>query len=327
MLSAFAIDEEGHSTSLGTKTITLDNEHATKPFGAIDTPAQGATIPGATAPFDNANAYPMFGWAMTQTPECMASYQVLIDGVTVPLTAGTNWFTGLTRADLSAAFPGLCDSNKALAVYYLNASALGLANGLHTVYWGITDDGGNTEAIGSRYFTLLTASGDAGPGPGRLVLGPGQASGDRPATAVTSHTSQITTTLQGLVANRSPIRVRIGMDDASFEMTSPDATGRAHVQMPAIGRVTLDLGSAVDRGYEVVGDDLRTLPIGSTLDPVTGRFYWQPPVGFLGTYHFVFIRETARIDADVTLFDPMVAARARLTCSLIHRQATAPRHG
>jgi len=32
------------------------------------------------------------------------------------------------------------------------------------------------------------------------------------------------------------------------------------------------------------------LPIGSTLDPVNGIFYWQPGVGFVGDYEFVFIK-------------------------------------
>ncbi|MEX2660378.1 MAG: IPT/TIG domain-containing protein, partial [Vicinamibacterales bacterium] len=45
-LHAFADDVEGHAVLLGSKTITVDNANATKPFGAIDTPAQGETISG-----------------------------------------------------------------------------------------------------------------------------------------------------------------------------------------------------------------------------------------------------------------------------------------
>jgi len=52
-LYAFAYDEDGHSTTLGAKTITSDNGHAVKPFGAIDTPTYGQTV---TTSFFN------FGW-------------------------------------------------------------------------------------------------------------------------------------------------------------------------------------------------------------------------------------------------------------------------
>ncbi len=59
-LHAIAHNAAGNSLDLGTRTITVDNAHASKPFGTIDTPAQGATISG--------NAYVNFGWALTQNP-------------------------------------------------------------------------------------------------------------------------------------------------------------------------------------------------------------------------------------------------------------------
>ncbi|HLP45793.1 MAG TPA: hypothetical protein VK469_07605 [Candidatus Kapabacteria bacterium] len=45
-------------------------------------------------------------------------------------------------------------------------------------------------------------------------------------------------------------------------------------------------------GYQVVNDQLRPLPIGSTLDSQRGIFYWQPGVGFYGDYELVFIKQT-----------------------------------
>jgi hypothetical protein len=36
-LYAFAYDADGHATTLGTKTITVSNATANKPFGALDT--------------------------------------------------------------------------------------------------------------------------------------------------------------------------------------------------------------------------------------------------------------------------------------------------
>ena len=42
----WAHDVEGAATLIGTRTFTCDNAHANKPFGTIDTPAQGETISG-----------------------------------------------------------------------------------------------------------------------------------------------------------------------------------------------------------------------------------------------------------------------------------------
>ena len=42
-LHAIAIDRDGHTVELGTKTISCDNAHATKPFGTIDTPGRTST--------------------------------------------------------------------------------------------------------------------------------------------------------------------------------------------------------------------------------------------------------------------------------------------
>jgi hypothetical protein len=44
-------------------------------------------------------------------------------------------------------------------------------------------------------------------------------------------------------------------------------------------------------GYQVVGPQLRPLPIGSYLDTERGIFYWQPGVGFLGEHRLVFIEK------------------------------------
>ncbi len=42
----YAIDREGRSSFLGTRTITMANATSLRPFGAIDTPAQGGTAVG-----------------------------------------------------------------------------------------------------------------------------------------------------------------------------------------------------------------------------------------------------------------------------------------
>ncbi len=55
----------------------------------------------------------------------------------------------------------------------------------------------------------------------------------------------------------------------------------------------------------VAGGKLQALPAGSFLDKRSGDFYWQPGVGFNGTYQLVFIRtengERVRIPVEVTI--------------------------
>jgi hypothetical protein len=46
-------------------------------------------------------------------------------------------------------------------------------------------------------------------------------------------------------------------------------------------------------GYMIAGEELRPLPIGSTLDPKTGVFSWIPGPGFIGSYDLVFVGKDA----------------------------------
>ncbi len=56
------------------------------------------------------------------------------------------------------------------------------------------------------------------------------------------------------------------------------------VEKPLISRFT---------GYLNVSNRWEPLPIGSSLDRITGMFSWQPAVGFLGEYRLAFIQKTA----------------------------------
>ena len=79
----------------------------------------------------------------------------------------------------------------------------------------------------------------------------------------------------------------------------------------AAGRFALTLSAPVKddsggyEGYIVAGGKLQALPTGSFLDRRSGDFYWQPGVGFNGTYRLVFIRteygERVRIPVEVTI--------------------------
>jgi hypothetical protein len=140
-LYAYANDAEGQSTLLGQKTITCSNATATKPFGTIDTPVQGGTVSGT---INN------FGWALTPgtavIPFDGSTITVYVDGV--PLGNPTAY--GLARSDIDTLFPGY--TNTGHAVGYRVIDTTGLANGLHTLAWVVTDNQGRADGIGSRYF-------------------------------------------------------------------------------------------------------------------------------------------------------------------------------
>jgi hypothetical protein len=115
-------DREGNTQLLGTRTITCDNAHATKPFGALDTPAQGGVASGG--------AYVNFGWALTPLQKTIptdgSTITVLVDGV----AAGTAEYNNF-RADIATLFPGLNNTSGAIGFRVLDTTRL--VNGMHTI--------------------------------------------------------------------------------------------------------------------------------------------------------------------------------------------------
>ena len=142
-LHAIAVNKSGGIIDLGTRTISVDNAHASKPFGTIDTPAQGATISG--------NAYVNFGWALTQIPYNIpidgSTITVLVDGVALGHPTYNQY-----RSDIATLFPGLANSNGAVGFFYLDTTRL--ANGVHTISWVVSDNQARSDGIGSRYFNV-----------------------------------------------------------------------------------------------------------------------------------------------------------------------------
>lgn len=144
-LYAFGVDGDAQFTTLGTKTITVSNATATKPFGTIDTPAQGGT---ATGTVQN------FGWALTPGPSCSIAnpnVQISIDsGTLTPVVYGD------ARSDVAAAFPGYTNAAAAGAHYTLDTTAF--VDGVHTIGWVVTDSCGRADGIGSRFFTIANGT-------------------------------------------------------------------------------------------------------------------------------------------------------------------------
>lgn len=263
-IHAIADDADGHSTLLGSRTITCANSGATAPFGAIDTPDQGATVSGSV--------YHNFGWVLS--PGTALAYPphgtvtVVIDGV--PAGSPSGW---VSRSDLTGLFPasGYAGIANALGVATIDTTTL--ANGLHTIAWVVTANNGQAAGIGSRYFTVQNASGAVEEGVTAL--------GD----------------IEAAPQNRSHIGARRGYDLAApFRSYSIGATGRTTVHGEELDRFELALGESAPNetltGYLRTSEGLAPLPAGSHLDPLTGVFTWQPGVGFLNTYDLVFVRRT-----------------------------------
>ncbi len=132
-----ATDREGRSVTLGTKTITCDNLHATLPFGTIDTPEQGGMTSGSS--------YVNFGWALTpqpaEVPTNGSTINVWVDGVPVGHPTYDQY-----RADIATLFPGYANSDGAVGYFYLNPATL--TEGAHTIAWSVEDSlSGSTGSV------------------------------------------------------------------------------------------------------------------------------------------------------------------------------------
>ncbi len=161
-IHAIAHNKSGNSLDLGVKTIAVNNAAATLPFGAIDTPGQGATVSGTVTNFGWALTPPAVGCPMADQP-CMipvngSTLFVYVDGQSLG-----NPVYNLARCDVDQLFPGYANSgstNCALngtspgPVGYFNLDTTQLANGVHTIAWSVTDNAGKAQGIGSRYFTV-----------------------------------------------------------------------------------------------------------------------------------------------------------------------------
>jgi hypothetical protein len=140
---AKATDATGNTVTLGSKTISVDNAHAVKPFGALDTPLSS----GTSTLFK--------GWVLTPQPNTIpadgSTIQVWVDGVNLG-HAHYNYY----RQDIAALFPGYNNSNNAGGFFEIDTAPY--SNGVHTIQWTATDNAGNTDGIGSRYFTIQNSS-------------------------------------------------------------------------------------------------------------------------------------------------------------------------
>ncbi|NIM14533.1 MAG: hypothetical protein GTO45_21140, partial [Candidatus Aminicenantes bacterium] len=265
-LHAIATDAEGNEATLGTRTITCDNANAVKPFGAIDTPTQGGTASGTD--FRNQ------GWVLTPQPNAIptdgSTINVFVDGVKL----GHPTYN-VYREDIATLFPGYANSNGAMA--YFNFDTTAYANGVHTIYWTAADDAGNTDGIGSRFFTIENIGSPEERAKSRIQQQPYFKFED---------VHQLPRQTQ------VPTKIKKGFrKDIEAAAVPVDSRGVTPIEINQLERIELQVseGSLVMAGYMVVGKQLRPLPPGSTLDAKTGTFYWLTAPGFFGHYHLVFV--------------------------------------
>jgi hypothetical protein len=142
-LHILVTDNTGQTTDIGSTTFGAANAGSIIPFGTIDTPTPGQTVSGTIV---------NFGWALTPQPNLIplngSTIWVFIDNVRVGNPVYSQY-----RADIATLFPGLQNSNGAVGYYYIDTTKL--TNGLHTIAWSVTDNAGNAQGIGSRYFIVM----------------------------------------------------------------------------------------------------------------------------------------------------------------------------
>jgi len=264
-IHAYATDLDGHTVSLGTKTIHCDNANAVKPFGAIDAPIQGGEASGSL--FNS-------GWALTpmpnKIPEDGSTINVWVDGRKLGSPTYNQY-----RDDIVRLFPGYANTDGAVGAFYLDTTTY--TNGVHTIAWSVVDDAGNSDGIGSRFFTIANTSGSA-------------------QAEIQSHREDLRPSLSyesilNMPVNFDPIKFKRGYkQETEPEIARTNEYGLAIIQIREVERTEVALGNGVVTGYMIVGEELRPLPIGSTLDNHNGLFCWQPGPGFIGEYDFVFIK-------------------------------------
>lgn len=277
MLYAIARDGAGNKSTLGIKTITCDNTNAVKPFGAIDTPGQGGKASG--------NNFINWGWVLTPKPNYIpingSTINMYVDGVYL----GHPTYN-IYRPDIAVLFPDYTNSSGAAGYFYLDTTAY--ENGVHTMQWTATDSAGNIDGIGSRYFTISNS------GSGQTLQRPKESRDlnlpfpeDQPP--VPGHYSPAVEVTRGYQRNNSS------------QVFYPGGNGMINIEINQMERIEINLGQPDLRGFHVIGDQSRPLPVGSTLDSEKGIFYWQTGAGFKGLYRLLFMDTTKNRPVEINI--------------------------
>lgn len=256
---AIASDSEGNQLTLGTKTITISNSGAGNPFGDIDFPAPGGIMTGNTAA--------LVGWALTPAPDNVDKVEVYIDGVFLEEAD-----YGQPRPDINSLFPGYPDSANSEINYTLNT--IGYYNGMHTLELRVEDTGSDVSGVGSRYINIHN--------PGTL----------NSVSQLTNLKRFSATDIHRLPLTDLPV-VLVEKGHGKLKQSlklKPDINGCTHISLKELENLTVALDPASDhQAYLLVKDQLWPLPVGSTLNNKSKRFYWHPGPGHLGHFRLLFL--------------------------------------
>jgi sugar lactone lactonase YvrE len=277
-LTAIAFDFIGRAVRTNDSTVTFNNNARLKPLGTVDNPSVGGVMFGAAANIG--------GWVLTPNPSNStdpavatliptngSTIRLLIDSAEQGLPATY----GINRGDVAAnfAFPQFWNIPNVGVTFTYNSTQL--CDGLHQVAFVASDNRGNEDGIGSRFFVSannVAACGSADPPTPSFD----------PVSVWTPKARQASGTGQGMSISRgfahrsTPERLR-PMPDGSFEAVTP-----------LDQRMVLDLGEPVTQGWLRIGSERVPLPAGSSLDRETGEFRWLAMGPYYGRFQFEFAR-------------------------------------
>jgi hypothetical protein len=198
-----------------------------------------------------------------------STINVIVDGVYVG-----HPIYNIYRADIASLFPGYANSNGAVGYFYLDTTAY--EDGVHTIQWTASDSAGNTDGIGSRYFTIQNTGNSSRSimhGAERKERRDGSLRLPNPGEAISIDYS-------------TPVSVKKGYRDSKPQTIYPNDNGDITIEIKELERLEIHFS---DPGTPIL--NLSSLPIGSTLDRERGVFYWQPGPGFIGEYPLIFMRK------------------------------------
>jgi hypothetical protein len=279
--TAKAYDEVWNETVLGTKKIICDNANAVNPFGTIDHPSQGEGKKDDKEEIVSGAVYLNIGWVLApppnEIPKDGSTIKLWIDGALLDLQPVYN----LYRSDIANLFPWCANSRGAAGYFTLNTT--NYPDGVHTIQWTASDTCGNTDGIGSRYFTIKN-----NPTVNSQAAYKSKMNAEKSASILVTPPD----TLTPIDALTSFQAVEESGNTGELETYYPDIDGWTVINTEELERVELHLGEAQKiNGWMLVGQKLQPLPIGSHLDRETGVFTWGIGPAFVGVYRLVFLLE------------------------------------
>jgi len=293
--TAVATDKEGHAVTLGSKTVTLDNNGAVLPFGAIDTPSQGGSASGSS--FLN------WGWALTPLPNTIATNGTTIDVWVNGSNIGHPTYN-LYRSDIAGLFPSYNNSNGAVGLKYIDTT--NYYNGVYTIQWTAKDNADNTDGIGSRYFTVNNTGNVPRKASGVQVGGLYMADGsllkakDLPDFTAAVQSAEVPEDTSG------SIWIRRGYDlSEPLQEIRPGENGQTNININQLERLEIHFFSSRENNpltgtgglnkplvapkLQPITLNRKPMPIGSTLDITRGIYYLQPGYAHLGEFPIHFL--------------------------------------